>query len=299
MTHHLEGDAARAAKDYSARLAAQDRFSASLHRRMVAWLDVRPGAAVLDAGCGAGGVTALLAAAVGGAPPDCTRDRPARGAGTVAALDVAPAHLALARTLLAATPQADRVTFHEGSVDRLPFAAGRFDLVWCSHVVHGQPDQLATVRELRRVLKPAGRLALREDFFWHNLLPHDVGLGAPGLQYRIAARDAERCGAWRRTLPGAVAYPHGWTRLLRDAGCADVRARTFVAELLPPFTAEDRAHLGRSLRSLRDEAARGDGFGDDDRRAIERLTDPDDPAYALDRPDLYFVDTATVYVGAA
>lgn len=39
-------------------------------------------------------------------------------------------------------------------IQRLPFAAGSFDLVWCQHVLTQVPDDRAAIRELARVLRP-------------------------------------------------------------------------------------------------------------------------------------------------
>jgi hypothetical protein len=58
-------------------LRRADAFYGATYQKMVGWLDVRPGSRVLEAGSGAGGVTELLAGAVG--PP-----------GEVCALDVTP-----------------------------------------------------------------------------------------------------------------------------------------------------------------------------------------------------------------
>lgn len=46
-------------------------------------------------------------------------------------------------------------------IQRLPFADGAFDLVWCQHVLTQIPDDRAAVRELARVLRPgAGELVV-------------------------------------------------------------------------------------------------------------------------------------------
>lgn len=46
-------------------------------------------------------------------------------------------------------------------IQRLPFADGSFDLVWCQHVLTHVPDDRAAVRELARVLRPGtGELVL-------------------------------------------------------------------------------------------------------------------------------------------
>jgi ubiquinone/menaquinone biosynthesis C-methylase UbiE len=284
---HGEGDEERARLDYGARLAALDTFYAPLYRQVAAWLDVAPHARILDAGCGAGGMASVLAGAIG-------------GTGQLTALDIAPAHLARTRDLLTGACPDTPARYVEGSVDALPFADATFDLIWCSHVAHGQPDQLASARELRRVLAPAGRLALREDFPASlHLLPFDAGSGRPGLLQRIAALQADAFTAWRDALPGAVRYPSGWMQLLRDAGFATVTARTFVFELTAPFTQDQHTYLAHLLHSWRTAEFLRRGLNDEDRAALDLLTDPDGADYALGRDTCYVVHATTVYVGEA
>lgn len=102
-----------------------------------------PGERVLDVACGTGVVTRLVAERVG-------------ATGTVAALDVSPGMLAVARSLPA---PAAPVEWHESSAESLPFADDAFDLVTCQMGLQFVPDQRAALREQHRVLAPGGRVA--------------------------------------------------------------------------------------------------------------------------------------------
>jgi SAM-dependent methyltransferase len=59
-----------------------------------------------------------------------------------------------------------------GWCDRLPFADGSFDRVLCTEVLEHIPDDRATIREIVRVLRPGGTVAvgvpdqLSESIFW-------------------------------------------------------------------------------------------------------------------------------------
>ena len=55
-------------------------------------------------------------------------------------------------------------SFINGDSEHLPFADGAFDFVTCSHSFHHYPNQAAAVREMRRVLRPGGRLMLIDGF---------------------------------------------------------------------------------------------------------------------------------------
>ena len=55
---------------------------------------------------------------------------------------------------------ADRVRLHAGSVEALPFDAGRFDCACSANTVYFWPDLHRGLAELARVLRPGGRLVL-------------------------------------------------------------------------------------------------------------------------------------------
>jgi ubiquinone/menaquinone biosynthesis C-methylase UbiE len=62
-----------------------------------------------------------------------------------------------------------RMHFTHGNSQELPYEDASFDLVTCSHSFHHYPDQLQVVKEMRRVLKPSGRVMLVDgcrDTFW-------------------------------------------------------------------------------------------------------------------------------------
>lgn len=108
---------------------------------------VSPGDAVLDAGCGTGGL-AVAARAVTGPTS------------RVVGMDSSVAMLARARRR-SDRAQA-RVELVEGQVTRLPFPDGCFDVVMLSLVMHYlTPDQATlAIREAGRVLREGGRVVV-------------------------------------------------------------------------------------------------------------------------------------------
>jgi ubiquinone/menaquinone biosynthesis C-methylase UbiE len=101
------------------------------------------GRRILDAGCGSGPLTVAL------------RDRGA----VVTGIDASAGMLALARRRLG-----DDVALHLADLsDRLPFDEGAFDDVVASLVLHYLKDWGPTLTELRRVLRPGGRLIASVD----------------------------------------------------------------------------------------------------------------------------------------
>lgn len=101
-------------------------------------------ARVLDIGCGTG--TLAIAAA-------------ARGT-TVTGIDPSPEMLARARSK--ARKAGVAVAFDEAAAEALPFDEGRFDVVLSTVMLHHLPrkEREACLAEVRRVLRPGGRLLL-------------------------------------------------------------------------------------------------------------------------------------------
>lgn len=120
-------------EDFWADAPDDDEPYAWEQRRAILEGEVRAGDRVLDYGCGTGRFLALLDDAAGVEIADGAVER-ARASGA----DV-------------------RLLEDDGTI---PFGHGEFDLVWCSEVLEHIPDVGLALGELRRVLKPGGRLVV-------------------------------------------------------------------------------------------------------------------------------------------
>ena len=114
--------------------------------RLIADLEITPGSAVLDVACGTGVVTRFAARATG-------------TTGTVTGVDIGPPMLAVARSQSVEADSAP-ITYLEGSALDLPLADRSFDFATCHHGFQFFPDRVAAAQELRRVLRPGGRVAI-------------------------------------------------------------------------------------------------------------------------------------------
>jgi SAM-dependent methyltransferase len=102
---------------------------------------------VLDVGGGLGGPARLLASEL-----QCI----------VTVLDLTEEYVKVGRELTRRTGLAGRVTFVRGDALVIPFARGAFDVVWTQHSSMNVASKDDLYRELRRVLRPGGRLVLHE-----------------------------------------------------------------------------------------------------------------------------------------
>ncbi|MET9296122.1 methyltransferase domain-containing protein [Streptomyces sp. NPDC003077] len=152
---------------------------------------LRPHMEVLDIGCGPGTLTADLAALV----PD----------GRVTGLDSAPEILDRARAT-AGERGLTNVRFVAGDVHSLDFPDDSFCVVHAHQVLQHVADPVQALREMRRVTKPGGFVAVRDaDYAAMTWYPATPGLDGWLQRYRRVARanggepDAgRRLHAWAR-----------------------------------------------------------------------------------------------------
>jgi ubiquinone/menaquinone biosynthesis C-methylase UbiE len=177
----------------------------SAWRTLIEHADLRPEHRVLDLGCGTGGLTLLI-----------KRRHPRTD---VVGLDPDPR--ALGRARRKAGRAGLEIRFDQGFGDSLPYPDRSFDRVLSAFVLHHLPaeEKEATLREVRRVLRPTGALHLL-DFGgpesagrgwpgrWlhaHHQLRDNFGDRIPALLRRSGLEDA-RLVSHRPMLVGHIAY---------------------------------------------------------------------------------------------
>jgi len=80
----------------------------------------------------------------------------------VIGLDPSPRMLAVAQAKLARRRLADRVTLVRGDAQQLPYASCEMDAATIAFGIRNVPDRLAALREMARVVRPGGRVAVLE-----------------------------------------------------------------------------------------------------------------------------------------
>ncbi len=105
---------------------------------------------LLDIGCGTGTLPALLAGSSLHAE--------------VVGIDYSPAMCVVASNKARRAGADGQARFVAGDSEHLPFADASFDVITCANSFHHYPNQQSTIVEMRRVLRPGGRLMVIDGF---------------------------------------------------------------------------------------------------------------------------------------
>ena len=169
---------------------------------------LNPGERVLDVACGTGVVARLAAERVG-------------QSGTVAALDLNPGMLSVARSIPSSGAE---IRWYETTAESIPLPDNGFDVVFCQLGLQFVADKVAAIREMHRVLVPGGRALASTpppnaffDVLEDALARHVGGESTGFVRIVFSLHD-------RATIEG----------LFREAGFDDVTVRTDTKPLRLP-----------------------------------------------------------------
>ncbi len=151
-----------------------------------AFASLRDGETVVDLGCG-GGLDVFLAA------------RRVGPCGRAIGIDMTPEMIELARRN-ARQSDVVNVEFHQAAIDLLPLESASIDCVISNCVINLAPSKAAVFREIFRVLKPGGRLAV-SDIALKQALP--LELSQDVLAYAGCISGALPLAEYRRLLLAA------------------------------------------------------------------------------------------------
>ena len=185
----------------------------------------------------------------------------------VAALDLTPEMLDVAREVAGDRVERGSVAFHEGRAEALPFGDESFDIVTCRIAAHHFEDPATFLREARRVLAPGGRFLLVD-----NIAPEDADVASTMNRIErvrdpshVRAYDLVTWLAWLHGMGFAIEALHRWRRRkdyaswTERSGMTDAAAEALAQEILAlpeAMRAYFRVEVeGGRLRALAHEVA--------------------------------------------
>ena len=234
------------------------------------------GANVLDVPCGDGFYAAVLA-------------RRLFPFGKVTAADNSVPYLDLARRYMARQERLSTVEFVNADAYHLPFADSSFDVVWCARSLISLDDPVAALKEMKRVVRPAGVVAVLEDDEFHRVVVNaSVGLELD-LHRAIAEAAKEKYGSRAGLSPSRRVY-----RFLLDAGLRLEWRKTFSADRHAPFDKSVRRYLRIHLHETRKIAQKY--LAATSLAALDKAIDPSDDTSLFRRPDAELTCLTTLFI---
>src|SRR6266516_4976726 len=209
-------------------LEVHHRSKASEREQMIRDIQFKRGCNVVDAGCGPGLWSPLLARAIG-------------LKGHILGVDLTPEALVTAHHRSHGKWYQQLAQYKYGALDQLPVPFGKVDVIFSANVSQYLADPVKTFAAMGHYLIPGGRLVIKDIDFgtlrFHNI---DTGLQARVFQAR---EDWER----ERVAKG-FAFEDSWVGsklagYLRAAGYEDVQERSYQILRKYPLPAEFRIYL--------------------------------------------------------
>jgi ubiquinone/menaquinone biosynthesis C-methylase UbiE len=193
-------------------LETHHRSKAPEREQMIRDLQLKKGSYVIDAGCGPGLWTPLLARAIG-------------SKGRITGVDISPAALITAQQRSQGKWYQRQVQYKQGALEQLPAQRDSADVIFSANVSQYLPDPVGTFAAMGQCLKHDGRLVVKDIDFgtmrFHNI---DPTLQASVLQAREQ---------WERERVDAdYAFEDSWVGsklagYMRAAGYTEVTEKSY------------------------------------------------------------------------
>ena len=257
--------------DYWPLMMAYHRVREPLYRHIIQNLRLAPDARLLDAGCGDGFYSQMLATHLG----PCAQ---------IVAYDV---NLNLLRETGELAPNVQRCA---GNLEQLCLAPNSLDAVWLCRSMHSARDPVGLLRKLTQLLRPGGKLIVVENDTAHYPILPLPGAFEQRLRDARLRYESTRCGSdWLAERYKAGRHLAHW---LRQLGLVDLSVNTLVSEDLAPLHPEVETYW----RLFLDWDARliGPYLSPADAAAYAALFDPTSSEYLFARPGCYVIELTTV-----
>jgi demethylmenaquinone methyltransferase/2-methoxy-6-polyprenyl-1,4-benzoquinol methylase len=254
-----------------------NRFQEAEARQIIRDLGLPAGSQGLDVGCGVGLYALWLAEAVG------------KG-GRVLGIEPEGEKVEAARALVGGRLEPGRVEFKTGDGTVIPLPDRSVDWVWCGDVLHHIVETEQALREFRRVVRPGGRIVVKESqVFSAMFLP-----GHPEVERRIQIAEIRRTldeGKGRSFQERRQTTPAS----LRAVGLAEVTLRTYVLERRAPLGPADHDYIQHTVFSRNWGDRLRELLTAEDWTERNRLCGEGSPANVLRSADYYCLYPITVF----
>ncbi len=204
----------------------------------IAFASLRPGEVVVDLGSG-GGLDVFLAA------------QKVAPTGKAIGIDMTVEMIELAKKN-AAKANLRNVEFHHAAIDRIPLPDASVDVVISNCVINLAPDKPAVLREIARILKPGGRVAISDIALKRSLPPQIakdvqayVGCIAGAMEINDYLRELTDAGLKHAQVIDSGADLNAYAKL--DGLCCGSSVHEGLADALSRYNVNDYAASVRVL----------------------------------------------------
>lgn len=229
----------------------------------------------LDVGCGIGLPAMLLAARMGARTQ-------------ITGIDISESCIHAAKSLAEEAGVSSQLRFETGSASALPYDEGHVDWALSIDCVNYAPvDSLPLLKEMKRVVKPGGKLALL-GWTSQQLLP-----GYPELEAKLNATRQGITPFKPEMSPERHFLRTG--SLLDKLGLKNIKAHTFIGNVCAPLTPAIYKAL-TDLLTMR-WAKMPSGLSEAELALYRGLTTPGTPEFILNTPEYHSFFTCTLFSG--
>ena len=245
---------------------------------MVANLNLKPGYAILDLGCGPGLWTPLFADKV-------------KPNGRVIGVDFSPELIEYAVSILGVEPLKGIIQFQLADVCAIPFEDNSFDTLLCGNCFSYLTNRLEILEEQKRVTKKGGRVVAK-DFDGVIIIVHPI---EPHLSLKVMAAAAQALKENPPNPPFDNIVGRKLHGMFLQAGFKDVSTVTYAIQKLSPLEPYAKRYITGDAEWYAQIGA--PYLSEEDLQRWKAHFDPNAEEYILDLEEFYFCMVEMITVG--
>ncbi len=259
-------------------LLTHHRAKKEERQQMVTDIQIKPGEAILDVGCGPGLWSQMFAEYV-------------QPHGRVVGIDGLAESIVHAKEAIKSESSQKCIEFLQADFYSLPFDASSFDITFCGNCLSYVQEPIEFIAEQKRVTKKGGRIVSKEyDAAVLMLHPVDPVLLSKVLHAAECALAELSPEQKFDNAPGRKVW--GW---FQQVGFQDTLMRTYAIQKHAPLSPEVEFYLRSAIEWYGRKAE--PYLSQDEMRRWQQYTDPSNSQYILDRDDFYYCSFDIMTIG--